>query len=177
MSDAADGAPGGRAPDTGIAPRVPRNPVYTLFVTNQRIRGLLASALRDAPIRSDEYGVYSAVYMAGTLTLTQLARSTGMPLTTVADYVRSMVERGHLERRPNPDDRRSALLRLTPAGTETVNVVMPAFTQAVRTLLDELEMTREALQAALDDMAAAAERATKRLLAEEPPRPPEVNDR
>ena len=126
MSDAADGAPGGRAPDTGIAPRVPRNPVYTLFVTNQRIRGLLASALRDAPIRSDEYGVYSAVYMAGTLTLTQLARSTGMPLTTVADYVRSMVERGHLERRPNPDDRRSALLRLTPAGTETVNVVMPA---------------------------------------------------
>ncbi len=148
--------------------RTPRNPVYALFVLNQRIRGLLALAMRDAPLRSDEYGVYSAVFAAGSLTLTQLAHSTGMPLTTVADYVRTMVERGHLVRRPNPSDGRSMLLSLSPAGDETVRRVMPVFTQAVRTIYDELAVPPDEVLAALDAMAIAAEQAMGRLMAEEP---------
>ncbi len=126
-----DARPG---PATNREPPVatPRNPVYALFVLNQRMRALLAVALRDAPIRADEYGVYSAIFKAGSLTPTQLARSTGMPLTTVADYVRAMVDRGHVQRRANPADGRSVLLSLSPAGHETVTAIMPAFTQAVR---------------------------------------------
>jgi DNA-binding MarR family transcriptional regulator len=146
---------------------VPRNPFYALFVANQRLRGLLAIAMRDAPIRSDEYGVYSAVFMARSLTPTQLARSTGMPLTTVADYIRTMAERGHLVRRPNPADRRSVLLSLSPAGEETVQAVMPAFTRAVRTVYDELTIANDELVAALEAMAAATERAMERIAAEE----------
>ncbi len=145
----------------------PRNAVYALFVLTQRVRALLAIALRDAPIRSDEYGVYSAVFMARSLTPTQLARSTGMPLTTAADYVRTMAERGHLIRRPNPDDGRSILLSLSPAGEAIVRDVMPVFTQAVRTIYDELSLPKDALVAALEAMAAATERATQRILAEE----------
>jgi DNA-binding MarR family transcriptional regulator len=132
------------------------------------MRALLAIALNDAPIRADEYGVYSAIFMAGSLTPTQLARSTGMPLTTVTDYIRSMVERGHVERRPNPADGRSILLSLSPTGHETVKVVMPSFTQAVRTMLSELAVPRDDVLAALDALAAATERAMERLMAEDP---------
>jgi DNA-binding MarR family transcriptional regulator len=149
------------------AVRAPRNPVYALFVANQRVRALLAIALRDAPIRSDEYGVYSAVFMARHLTPTQLARSTGMPLTTVADYIRAMAERGHLERNPNPADRRSVLLSLSPAGEETVRAIMPVFTRAVRMIYEELTVPNDELLAALDAIALATERATERILAED----------
>lgn len=145
----------------------PRNPVYALFVLNQRVRALLTIAMRGAPIRPDEYGVYSAIFMARSLTPTQLARSTGMPLTTIADYVRTMVERGHLLRRPNPADRRSVLLSLSPAGDATVQAVMPVFTRAVRTMYDELTVGREDLMEALEAMAAATERATDRMAAGE----------
>lgn len=140
--------------------------MYALFVASQRSRELLALAMRDAPIRPDEYGVYSAVYAAGSLTQTQLARSTGMPLSTVADYVRAMVQRGHVDRRPNPSDRRSALLSLSPAGDATVRSIMPVFTQAVRTLMDELPLPAEEVLAALEAMALATERTTQRLSAE-----------
>jgi DNA-binding MarR family transcriptional regulator len=152
---------------TEEAAPAPRNPVYALFVANQRVRALLAIAMRDAPIRSDEYGVYSAVFMARSLTPTQLARSTGMPLTTVADYIRTMADRGHLVRRPNPADGRSVLLSLSPAGEETVRDIMPVFTQAVRTIYDELTTSNEEVTAALEALAAATERATQRILAEE----------
>jgi DNA-binding MarR family transcriptional regulator len=153
-------------PDPGHDVRAPRNVLYALFVASQRSRELLALAMRDAPIRPDEYGVYSAVFAAGSLTQTQLARSTGMPLTTVADYVRAMVERGHVERRPNPTDRRSVLLSLSPTGEATVRSIMPAFSQAVRTLIDELPLPAEEVLAALEAMALATERTTQRLSAE-----------
>ena len=149
-------------------PRTPRNVVYALFVAAQRSRELMAVALRDAPIRADEYGVYSAVYAAGSLTQSELARSTGMPLTTVADYVRAMVDRGHLRRYPHPADRRSVLLELTRSGIETVHVIMPAFTHAVRSLTDELDMPADQVTAALEALAGATARVTRRLEAEAP---------
>ncbi len=83
------------------------------------------------------------------------------------DYVRTMADRGHLLRRPNPADGRSVLLSLSPAGEETVRVIMPVFTQAVRTIYDELTASKEEVTAALEALAAATERATQRILAEE----------
>lgn len=155
-----------KAPAAEEAVPAPRNVIYALFVATQRSRALLAAALRDAPIRADEYGVYSAVFAAGSLTQTQLARSTGMPLTTIADYVRAMVERDHLRRERDPSDRRRVRLRLTPAGDATVRAIMPVFTRAVRALVDELEVPAEEVVVALDALALACERAMSRIAAE-----------
>ena len=69
---------------------------------------------------------------------------------------------------PNPADGRSVLLSLSPAGHETVTAIMPAFTQAVRSMLSELAVPSEDVLAALDAMAAATEQAMERLLAEDP---------
>ena len=67
-------------------------------------------------MRPDEYAAYSVVFEAGPLTQTDLAERLGMAVTTVADYVRTMVERRHLRKRPHPADQRAALLSLTPEG-------------------------------------------------------------
>jgi DNA-binding MarR family transcriptional regulator len=47
---------------------------------------------------------------------TDLAAATLLDLSTVSRQVRAMVDRGLVERRPDPEDRRGALLRATDAG-------------------------------------------------------------
>ena len=67
--------------------------LFDVFVLGQRTRALVAEAMRDAEMRPDEYAAYSVVFEAGPLTQTDLAERLGMAVTTVADYVRTMVER------------------------------------------------------------------------------------
>ena len=90
--------------------------LFDVFVLGQRTRALVAEAMRDAEMRPDEYAAYSVVFEAGPLTQTDLAERLGMAVTTVADFVRTMVERRHLRKRPHPTDQRAALLSLTPEG-------------------------------------------------------------
>ncbi len=107
----ATGAAGGDLPpEHGISV------LYDCFLLIQQLRPVLGRALDGAPLRGDEYAVYSLLAEQGPLSPTVLARRTGMPATTVSDHVRSMTDRGHLTREPHPQDGRAAVLRLTPSG-------------------------------------------------------------
>jgi DNA-binding MarR family transcriptional regulator len=64
-----------------------------------------------------------------------------------------LFDSGELERTPHPTDRRARLIGLTDAGRRRVELAMPAFTDAYRTLLAQLETQGtevESLFAALD---------------------------
>ncbi len=74
----------------------------------------------DADLRPDEYAAYSVVFEVQPITLTEMADQLAMPLTTVAEYVRAMTERGHIRKRSDPDDQRARLLTLTPAGIRAI---------------------------------------------------------
>jgi DNA-binding MarR family transcriptional regulator len=125
--------------------------LFQSFVANQRIRALLAEAMADAPIRADEFAVYSLVLVTGPITPTDMARILGMPLTTLSDYTRTMVERGHARRRPNPGDHRSYLLELTRQG---VAVHEGAYRRFVRAKVP-LDRSIEALGGDLEEIEAA----------------------
>jgi DNA-binding MarR family transcriptional regulator len=92
--------------------------LFDVFALGQRVRTLVQAAMRGAGLRPDEYAAYSVVFEDGPVTLTELARQLGMPLTTAADYIRSMVERGHALRSAHPRDQRASVLTLSraPAG-------------------------------------------------------------
>jgi MarR family multiple antibiotic resistance transcriptional regulator len=73
-----------------------------------------------------------------------------MPLTTVLFRLRRLERRGHAERIPNPDDRRSFLIRLTPAGQRLLRKARPrfrAYAEAVEARLgaDSVAAARERL--------------------------------
>ena len=130
-----------------------------LFVASQRLKLLLTHALYDAPLRSDEHAVYTVLRVLGPKSSTDLARLLAMPQTTMSDYVRTMFERGHARRVPNPRDRRSYLVELTTSGHEAQRDTRKRFLEASRrmeaALGVSLEDARRALHA-LDDAAAAA---------------------
>lgn len=108
--------------------------------------------LRAEGVDPDEYGFLSFVGSLQPVTRTQLAQATGLLRTTLRDSVGRLIERGHLEERPNPDDRRSTLLTLTPAGQEIFDRGRPAF---LRVLV--------ALDAALDGEIQEHEEAVRRV--------------
>jgi DNA-binding MarR family transcriptional regulator len=140
--------------------------LFDVFALGQRVRTLLHTAMRDAALRPDEYAAYSVLFESGRITMTQMARELGMPVTTAADYVRAMRARGHVRRQPHPSDQRSYLLALTPAGTRAHRDANAHFERAYRALVAELgPLDERATRATLQQLTASAERATERLFA------------
>lgn len=134
--------------------------LFDVFVLGQRTRALVNEAMRDAGLRPDEYAAYSVVFEVKSITLTEMAIQLAMPLTTVAEYVGAMTERGHLRKKPDPDDQRARLLSLTPAGLRTHRQASRSFERAHRSLLRELEpLDEEAIREVLQRLAGSADRA------------------
>jgi len=138
--------------------------LFDAFVLGQRSRTLVGAAMAGSPLRPDEYAAYSVVFELRSVTLSELARRLGMPVTTAADSVRAMTARGHVERVPHPTDRRARLLSLTPAGLQVHRAASHAFSAAADALSGELAPeSEEAARTVLQDLAEAATRALGRL--------------
>src|SRR3954453_4785125 len=87
-----------------------------LVAANQRMAQLVDRELAADGVESTGYASLSLVGVRGSMRLTELAEELGMPLTTASDVVRRLESRGHVRRRPNPEDGRSFLFELTARG-------------------------------------------------------------
>jgi DNA-binding MarR family transcriptional regulator len=136
-----------------------------LFLTNQRRKQMIEAALAQCELRAEDYPLYVLVGAEGPWTPTGLAKRLEMPLSTMLFRLGRVERRGHAERVPNPDDRRSYLIRLTDEGNRLLDDARPAFRDyaeavegrlgsesigALRTRLGEL---RDAISAELDSRA------------------------
>lgn len=132
-----------------------------LFRTNQVREQLIATALEGLGVPPADYPFYVITGAEGPWTPTELAARLAMPLSTVLFRIARLEKRGHVERLPNPDDRRSYLLRLTSEGEELLARARPrfrAYAEAVEarlgagrieTLRGDLGVLREAIEAEL----------------------------
>ena len=132
-----------------------RGPFLLAFAISQQLRALLARALADAPLTADEFAVYSVLFGTGPTTPSRLAADLGMPASTMSHYLRRMAERGHLDRRTNPDDGRSSLVVLTADGRSATEACFPAFGAAITSFRANLGMPEADLLAALTKMSEA----------------------
>src|SRR5689334_19419075 len=87
-----------------------------LVAANQRMVQLVERELAADGVDASDYGALSLIGARGEMRLTGLAGELGLPLTTASDVVRRLEGRGHVRRRPNPDDGRSFLFELTARG-------------------------------------------------------------
>jgi DNA-binding MarR family transcriptional regulator len=105
---------------TGLMPHEVREEevdvTFMVWLTSRATTDLLDSALAPAGLDGDEFAIYSLLTAASSITPTELARWMAAPPTTVSSYVKRFEARGHVEREPNPADRRSYRIKLTPAG-------------------------------------------------------------
>ena len=146
-----------------------RTVLLDLFATNQKRERLIEAALADTDLPPEDYPLYVLIGTAGPLTPTELARDLGMPLSTLLFRVRRLEKRGHVERLPNPDDRRSYLVNLTPAGERLLGFARPLF--RARALAVEARLGEErvaALRNALTELGDAIERELQEATRESP---------
>ena len=108
--------------DTG-----PDTILLDLFRTNQFRERLIATALEGLELPPEDYPFYVLVGAEGPWTPTALAGRMAMPLSTVLFRVKRLEQRGHAERVPNPDDRRSYLVSLTDEGQKLLRQARPRF--------------------------------------------------
>jgi DNA-binding MarR family transcriptional regulator len=114
---------------------------------------LVDRELAAGGVVSDGYAALSIVGVRGSVRLTELADELGMPLTTASDVVRRLEQRGHVRRLPNPEDGRSFLFELTPAGDREWRRGFGALRRIDERLARELDA--DAMRAALVDLGAA----------------------
>jgi DNA-binding MarR family transcriptional regulator len=92
------------------------NVLFDVWLVSRAVTGALDAALAPTGLTADEFGIYSVLTTADSMTPSELARWMSAPPTTVSSYVKRLEARGHIERERNPDDGRSYVLSLTPAG-------------------------------------------------------------
>ncbi len=105
------------------------------------------------------FGLLVHVHERGTMTPSQLAEETRVTNTTIRDQVQNLVERGLLSRRPNPEDARSYLLKLTAKGKRFHDRGSVAHDRAKKRLESELGRPLSEMRAAVVELRRAAARA------------------
>lgn len=151
-----DGNPPGRRGDTvaavvrqwrAVHPGLDTGPMEVIGRIN-RCAALLQQA-EDAPLRRAglsraEFDLLGALRRTGhELTPSELARETFSSGAAVTKRLKQLTERGLVERRGDTRDRRVAHVRLTDAGRDTVDGILPAqlaYETAVLSGLDSPEL-------------------------------------
>ena len=105
----------------------PETILLDLFRTNQVRERLIAAALEGLELPPEDYPFYVLIGAEGPWTPTAFAERVQMPLSTVLFRVGRLEKRGHAERIPNPDDRRSYLVQLTDDGQQLLRQARPRF--------------------------------------------------
>lgn len=101
---------------------------FMVWLTSRATADLLDAALAPAGLDGDEFAIYSVLTASHSITPTELARWMAAPPTTVSSYVKRLEARGHVRREPNPADRRSYRLELTPEGRRAHRAAVKLFT-------------------------------------------------
>jgi DNA-binding MarR family transcriptional regulator len=114
------------------------------IVSELLVAGRYALEFSNRELRADgidpaEYGPLSFIGVMQPVTRTKLTQATGLPRTTQRDVIKRLLDAGHVREVPNPRDRRSTLLELTPAGQAIFDKGIPAFHRALRQIDEALD--------------------------------------
>ncbi|HEY1605100.1 MAG TPA: MarR family transcriptional regulator [Allosphingosinicella sp.] len=108
---------------------------------------------------SAQYSALAALHAEAPLALAALARREAVSHVTMSRVVASLAEAGLVRREPDPADRRSRRLSLTPEGRATYERICARRTEAIAALLRLLKPeTIAELAAALETIVARLER-------------------
>jgi DNA-binding MarR family transcriptional regulator len=132
------------------------NVLLQTFRTLQPIRELMNRAVADTGITQDDYAVLGLIGAFGPITPSELSTRLGVPRTSMSRYVARFLEEALATRAPNPDDRRSYLLELTPRGREIVAVIAPRVRDTIAALREASQVPLAEITAALVELEFAA---------------------
>jgi DNA-binding MarR family transcriptional regulator len=144
------------------APPRSRSLLLDAWAAAQQVNQLILRELAAVGVRTPHFAMLSAIGNAGRVTPTGLAAELGHPLTTISDHVQVLLDRGLVDREPNPGDRRSYLLSLTPKGKTVIRQAHPAVQRTLELIEQELEFEPDEIADAVAELKRATQAALTR---------------
>jgi DNA-binding MarR family transcriptional regulator len=145
-------SPDDNQPGGGPLPALTDRLGYLLKHAQLRLAELTASALAPLRISGRECAVLIAIDDQAPQSQQEVARRMGVDRTTMVALIDDLENKGLVERRQDPDDRRKNVVALTDTGRTTLRQATAATRKAERRFLGALSdedgaMLRKALQA------------------------------
>jgi len=138
------------------------NVLLELHSADRLVRALVERRMLERGIRPSFFALLCMIDTHAPITPSGLSAESGLRTTGVRDVVNAMVANDHVQRRPNPSDRRSHFLELTPEGKAFVREAGKAMLEIERELDEELGAPVEELRPALRALRRAARRTLAR---------------
>lgn len=138
-----------------VVPPEGTNVLFDVWLVSRATHAVLDAALAPSGLTADEFGIYSALRSADSLTPSDLARWMSAPATTVSSTVKRLEKRGHVERTRSAEDGRSYRLRLTPAGHRAHQAAGAEFLPVLEQVEESLGRHQGPVRTALDRLRAA----------------------
>lgn len=120
----------GDAPAAGPASRTSRRYLldsqigFLLRKANQRHISIFTTHIGE-DLTPMQFAALAKLYQVGACSQNSLGRRTSMDVATIKGVVARLEDRGLIEKRPSPEDRRKILIDLTLEGRRTVERVLP----------------------------------------------------
>lgn len=99
---------------------------------------LVEESLADQDLSGTDFALYSFLVVNGPTTVSEVGTGIAMSIASASKLLAKVDERGHLERRQNPDDGRSTLVELSEDGRKAHRTAAPAFGAALRRVIKSL---------------------------------------
>ena len=126
-----------------------------IFRLNQLTGAVVERQVSELGIPAYLLGLLAQIQRLVPVTPSAISQATGMATTTLRDNVQRLVDRGLIERKPNPDDGRSYLIELTDAGRRLLQAADPALLEAYLALERRLPRESAEYEARLAELDAA----------------------
>jgi MarR family transcriptional regulator, organic hydroperoxide resistance regulator len=110
-----------------VATRAPQNLIAALEATTHRVLERLALELNDLGLSHGEVNALAQLEPGAVRTIAELQAATGQRASTLTGVLDRLERRGLVERRLNPQDRRSFTVTLTESGETAAKRVDQTF--------------------------------------------------
>jgi DNA-binding MarR family transcriptional regulator len=94
---------------------------YVIRRAHQRASALFLARFGESQLTPTQYFAMARLLEIGPLSQNRLGRLAAMDPATIQGVIRRLVERGLIERLPDPNDRRRMTLTLTPEGESLIS--------------------------------------------------------
>jgi DNA-binding MarR family transcriptional regulator len=120
-------------------------PGFLVRRLNQIHYALFFEECKSHNITPVQYGILTALSLSPWLDQTQIGLELGLDRTTTADVVKRLQERGLVERRVNPEDRRSRQALITKEGLRVMGALQEGMLRSQNRLLEPLTPRNRAI--------------------------------
>jgi MarR family transcriptional regulator, lower aerobic nicotinate degradation pathway regulator len=126
---------------------------YWLRRAYQRHMAIFAGVMSDLDLTSMQFAALVKLHELKAVSQTELGRLTGMDRATISGVVARLKRRNLVLYKPDPLDKRSRIIALTPAGDSLLGEAMQRIGRVTEQTLEPIDATdRESLRAILQKM-------------------------